>query len=91
MHVFVPSALREPPLIFRITTSGRRLRSAKKYLPITKINGLQRSCHTYVCASRCIIAPQLQELHMVKLSVCIEMFWPNLPYEERARRVKQLG
>jgi len=28
---------------------------------------------------------------MVKLSVCIEMFWRDLPYEERIRRVAELG
>jgi hydroxypyruvate isomerase len=28
---------------------------------------------------------------MVNLSVCIEMFWPNLPLEERIRRVKAVG
>ncbi len=28
---------------------------------------------------------------MVKLSVCIEMFWRELPYEERIARVAQLG
>lgn len=28
---------------------------------------------------------------MVNLSVCIEMYWPNLAYEERVRRVAALG
>ena len=28
---------------------------------------------------------------MVRLSVCIEMYWPDLPYEERIRRVSALG
>jgi hydroxypyruvate isomerase len=28
---------------------------------------------------------------MVKLSVCIEMFWPELPFEERVRRSAALG
>ncbi len=28
---------------------------------------------------------------MVQLSVCVEMFWHDLPYEERVRRVARLG
>jgi hydroxypyruvate isomerase len=28
---------------------------------------------------------------MANLSVCIEMFWPQLPYDERVRRTAQLG
>ena len=28
---------------------------------------------------------------MVNLSVCIELFWPNLPLAERIRQVKAAG